>query len=125
MNIIYEREVRKLPLIAYLPFLGTLISDPIGRLGKLKADISVITERFEGMVKLAGEPYFLELYELLVDKLDLKNWRNGIDRKLRIVEDVQTAYQRKIDTNREDMLTVLIIVLIFIELIIGVLHYLK
>jgi hypothetical protein len=125
MNVIYERKVRKLPFTAYLPFLGTLISDPIGQLGKLKADISVIIERLESTVKLAGEPYFLEIYELLVDNLDLKNWRDSIDRKLQIVEDVQTVYQRKIDTNREDMLTVLIIVLIFIELIIGVLHYLK
>ena len=125
LNIIYEQEARKLPWRAYLPFLSTLVSDPIEQLGKLKADISVITERLESSVKLAGEPYFLEIYELLVDKLDLKNWRDSIDRKLRIVEDVQTVYQRKIDTNREDLLSVLIIILIFIELVIGVLTYFK
>ncbi len=125
LNIIYEQEARQLPWRAYLPFLSTLVSDPIEQLGKLKADISVITERLESSVKLAGEPYFLEIYELLVDKLDLKNWRDSIDRKLRIVEDVQTVYQRKIDTNREDLLSVLIIILIFIELVIGVLTYFK
>jgi len=125
LNVIYEGEVSRLPLRAYLPFLGTVTSDPIAQLGKLRADISVITERLESSVKLAGEPYLSELYEELFDKLDLKSWQDGIDRKLKIIEDVQTVYQHKIDVNREDMLTVLIIVLIFIELIIGILHYLN
>ena len=125
LNTIYEGEVSHLPLRTYLPFLGIVTSDPIFQLGKLKVDISVITERLESSVKLAGEPYFSELYELLVDNLDLKNWREGIDRKLKIIEDVQTTYQHKIEVNREDILTVLIIVLIFIELIIGLLHYLN
>jgi len=76
-------------------------------------------------VKLAGEPYLSEIYEELVDKLDLKSWHDGIDRKLKILENIQTVYRHKIDTNREDMLTILIIVLIFIELVIGTLHYLN
>ena len=73
----------------------------------------------------AGEPYLSELYEELVDKLDLKSWQDGINRKLKIIEDIQTVYQHKIDVNRGDMLTILIIVLIFIELVIGILHYLN
>ncbi len=125
LNVIYEGEVSRLPLRAYLPFLGTVMSDPIAQLGKLKADISVITERLESSVKLAGEPYLSELYEELVDKLDLKSWQDGINRKLKIIEDIQTVYQHKIDVNREDMLTILIIVLIFIELVIGILHYIN
>jgi len=125
LNVIHEGKISRLPLRAYLPFLGTIMSDPIAQLGKLKADISVTTERLESSIKLAGEPYLSELYEELVDKLDLKNWHNGIDRKLKIIEDIQTVYQHKIDTNREDMLTILIIVLIFIELVIGILRYLN
>jgi hypothetical protein len=125
LNIIYEREVKTLPWGAYLPFFGTFFSDPIGQLGKLKADISVITERLESSIKIAGEPYYSEIYNALVDKLDLKNWRDGIDRKLRIVEDVQTVYQRTVDTNREDLFSVLIIILIFVEVIFGILSYLQ
>lgn len=125
LNLIYEREVKTLPWGAYLPFFGTFFSDPIGQLGKLKADISVITERLESSIKIAGEPYYSEIYNLLVEKLNLKNWRDGIDRKLRIVEDVQTVYQRKVDTNREDLFSVLIIILIFVELVFGILSYLK
>ena len=66
-----------IPLSAYFPFIGVFAADPITSLGKLKADISVITERLEGSIKLAGEPYYSELYALLIDKLDLKNWNKA------------------------------------------------
>lgn len=125
LNQLYEGEGRKLPMRAYLPFIGSRASDPISGLSKLRVDISVITERLEGSIKLAGEPYFSEIYELLVEKLDLDNWKNGIDRKLGIIRDVQSVYKHNVDVNREDMLTVLIIILIFIELVIGILHYFK
>ncbi len=125
LNRIYEGEGRKLPLRSYIPFLSSIKSDPIVELGQLKVDISVIAERLEGSVKLAGEPYYSDIYSILVEKLDIKNWSHAIDRKLNIIHDLQTTYQHKIDVIREDLLSVLIIVLIFIELVIGILSYLK
>ncbi len=125
LNRLYETEAVKVPLRAYLPFIGSTASDPIAGLSKLRVDISVITERLESSIKLAGEPYFSELYELLVEKLDLASWRSGIERKLSIINNVQSVYRHNIDVNREDMLTVLIIILIFIELVIGLLNYIK
>lgn len=125
LNKIYEGGTPRLPLRSYLPFISTIAHDPVTDLGKIKVDISVITERLESSIKLAGEPYFSELYELIVEKLDLKNWRAAIDRKLGIIHDVRAVYQHKTDTVREDLLSVLIILLIFIELVIGLLHYLK
>jgi uncharacterized Rmd1/YagE family protein len=100
--------------------------DKVRYLSRLKVDISVITERLENSIKLAGEPYFTELYELLIKKLELREWKASIDRKLNIIRDVQDIYQHQIDSIREDILTVLIIILIFVELIVGVLlHYMK
>lgn len=125
INTIYERKETNLSWGAYLPFFGAFFSDPVGQLKKLKADISVITERLESSIKIAGEPYYSEIHNLLAEKLDLKNWHDGIDRKLRIVEDVQTLFQQKIDTTREDLFSVLIIILIFVELMFGILSYLK
>lgn len=125
LNYIYEGKVRKVPWQAYLPFIGTLSKGPIDELSKLKVDISVIAERLEGSIKLAGEPYYAELYTLLVKKRDLKNLRDSIDKKLSITRDILSTLQKKIDAAREDMLTVSIIVLICIELVIGLLHYLN
>lgn len=125
INTIYERKQTTLSWGAYLPFFGTFFSDPVGQLSKLKADISVITERLESSIKIAGEPYYSEIHSVLVDKLDIKNWHDGIDRKLRIIEDVQTVFQQKIDANREDLFSVLIIILIFVEAMFGMLNFLR
>ena len=127
LNQLDEAEGRRLlPWHTYLPLFEMFTrKDPITELGKLKVDISVITERLEGSIKLAGEPYFSELYELLVEKLDLKNWHNAIERKLAIIRDIQNIYAHKTDVARENVLSVLIIILIFIELVIGILSYLK
>ena len=125
LNVVYEREIRKLPISSYLPFIGALKSDPVGDLGKLKVDISVITERLENSIKLAGEAYYSEIYSLLVEKLDIANWKESINRKLDIILDVRTVYENKVEALRDDLLSVLIIVLIFIEMVVGILAYFK
>lgn len=125
LNYIYEGRVRKVPLKSYFPFIGTLSKGPVDELDKLKVDVSVIAERLEGSIKLASEPYYSELYALLMEKRELKNLKESIDKKLGIVKDVLSTLQHKTEAIREDMLTVSIIVLICIELIIGVLSYFK
>jgi len=119
LNLIYEEKLEKIPFTSYLPFIRAPWRGPVSDLGKLRVDISVISERLENSIKLAGETYFSELYTLLVDKLDLKNWHDSINKKLDIIADVRSVYQHKIDAIREDLLTMLIIILIFIELLVG------
>lgn len=125
LNVVYQREVWTLPLTAYLPFISMWLKDPIGDLDRLKVEISAIIERIESGIKLAGDVYASETYTLLVDKLDLKKWKESIDNKLAIIRDIHQVYQSKIDMIREDLLSVLVILLIFIELVVGILSYLK
>lgn len=124
LNAIYESGgIRPRPLKAYLPLIGSYINDPLSDLGKLKVDISVITERLESSIKFVGEAYFSEMYAILVSKLDLKNWKESIDSKLSIIEDINVIYRDKIDAIREDMLSVLIIILIMIEIFVAMLKH--
>jgi hypothetical protein len=118
LNLVYEKGAITPPLSAYLPFIT--ISDPIGDLGRLKVDISVITERLESSIKLTSEPYFSQIYMLLADKLDLRGWKEGIEKKLSIIKEIREVYYNKIDVIREDLLSVLVIVLIFIEIVIAI-----
>lgn len=118
LNLVYERRAITPPLSAYLPFIT--IGDPIGDLGRLKVDISVITERLESSIKFAGEPYYAEIYTLLAEKLDLTTWKESIEKKLAIIKEIREVYYNKIDVIREDLLSVLIIVLILIEIIIAI-----
>ncbi|HJZ24482.1 MAG TPA: hypothetical protein VJ201_08595 [Candidatus Babeliales bacterium] len=119
LDFIYERKVKPLPFKAYLPFIGERLYNPVGDLGKLKVDISVITEQLEGSIKLAGETYFSELYALLNEEMGLVSWKESIANKLSIIKDIGTVYQNNIENIREDILSTLIILLIAIELIIG------
>lgn len=117
----YEEKTKKLPLKAYLPFIRTPWKGPIADLQKLRVDISVISERLESSIKFIGEAYFVEIYGLLVEKLDIESWKESINRKLDIVSDIRSVYQHKMDAIREDLLSTLIIILIFIELMVGIL----
>jgi len=123
LNSIYEEKVKKVSVRSYVPFIGTFSRSPVDDLGKLRVDISVITERLEGSIKIAGEPYFSELYEILVQKLNLKSLSSSIEKKLSIIKDIRSVFQHKADAARADLLEVLIIILIFIEIVLGVLHY--
>ena len=126
LNMIYETGgAPHISLLAYFPFIDNVSRDPVATLGKLKVDISVITERLEGSIKIAGDPYYSEFYDQLMKKLDLESWQQSIERKLEIIKDVLLVYQHKTDVIRENILEVLIVILIFIELIIGILHYIK
>jgi hypothetical protein len=122
---VYERGIQKVPLQSFLPFMSGIADDPIAALGKLKVDISVITERLENSIKLAGEEYYSAIYAHLVEKLDINNWQNAITRKLKIIFDLRSVYENKVNMVREDLLSVLIILLIFIEVMVAILHYLK
>jgi hypothetical protein len=125
LNEVYETEVQKVPLMSYIPFVGDIHNDPTVDLGKLQVDISVITERLDNSIKVSGETYFAELYAVLGQKLELKEWRGSINHKLNIIKDVYTVHEDKVAAVREDLLSVLVILLIFIELIVGILHLIR
>lgn len=125
LNSVYNRQASVLSVKAYLPLIGSLKNDPIEDLGRLRVDISVITERLENSIKLAGETYYTELYGLLIKKLDLKKWKESLNNKLSIVKDIRTIYQNKIDSLREDILSVSVILLILVEVILGLLNYFR
>ena len=123
LNVVYNRQVKTLPFKAYLPFIGALINNPVDDLGKLRVDISVITERLENSIKLAGESYFAELFDLLIENLGIKSWKESIEHKLSIIQDIGTVYQNKVDAIREDLLSVSILFFFFIEVTIGLLSF--
>lgn len=118
LNMVYEKRAITPVWTDYLPFIS--VSDPIGDLGRLRADISVIAERLESSIKFAGEPYYTEIYALLADRLDLRSLKESIEKKMSIIGEIRAVYYNKIDVIREDLLSVLIIVLIFIEIVIAI-----
>ena len=122
LDAVYDRAVHIKSMKSYLPFIGT-VYDPLSELSKLKVDISVITERLNNSIRLAGEPYYSRIYELLNEKFELEIWQKSIGKKLLIVQDVLSIYQNKVNAIREDMLSVLIIFLIMIEVLVAFIRH--
>jgi len=119
LNYFYSQWTYKVPFTAYIPLIGERMDLPVSRLAKMRVDISVITERLENSIKLAGEAYYSKLYSVLVKKMEIKEWRDSIHRKLDIFRDLYSVYQDRLDTIHEEVLTLVIILLIAFEAFIA------
>lgn len=117
LNKFYAQQSHKVPLRAYIPLVSGRLELPVSRLAKLRVDISVVTERLESSVKLAGDSYFSSFYSMLTEKFLLKEWRESINKKLDITKDLYTVYQDRLDTIRSEILEIIIIFLIALELL--------
>jgi hypothetical protein len=115
LNFFYAQKSYHVPFKAYIPLIGQRMELPVSRLTQLRVDISVITERLENSIKMAGDEYYSKFYSMLVEKLSLKEWRESINRKLSIVNDLYTVYQDRLDAIHDETMTVVIIVLIAFE----------
>lgn len=119
LNIFYEGKFKESSWQIYLPLIGTAAYQPLSELERLKVDISVITDRLENSVKLAGDAYYSEIYSLLFQKLDLKSWRDSLHTKLAIIHDIGSVHQNRIEGSRQDFFSIVIIFLILIEVVLA------
>ena len=115
LNMFYQQGTYKTPLKAYIPIFGRWLDAPISQLAKLRVDISVITERLESSIDMAGEAYYINLYAMLMERLSLQDWKDSINKKLNIIQDIYTIYQKHLDAVHGEILTFVIIVLIAVE----------
>lgn len=123
LNFSYERQSYKVPLKAYFPIIGMMQFDPIGELAKLRVDISVVSERLWSSIKFSDEPYYLEIYTIINQKLEFEAWQKSIDKKLEVISHILAIHEHKISNMRHDVLNLLIVLLIFVEALFAVLHY--
>jgi hypothetical protein len=122
LNYFYAQKSYHVPWKAYIPLIGQRVELSVSRLAKLRVDISVITERLENSIKMAGDEYYSRLYSMLVGKLSIKEWSDSIGRKLAIIHDLYSVYQDRLDTIHEELLTIVIIILIAVEATIAFMH---
>ncbi len=118
LEYFYSRPYN-VPLLAYVPLLSGRTELPEQQLARLRVDISVITERLESSINLAGDAYFSHVYSMLEKKLFLPEWKRAIDGKLEIIRDLYTVYQHRLETIHAEMLEVVIILLIALEIILA------
>ena len=116
LNSFYNSDsAYKIPLLSYVPLLKSKEDRLVEELARLRVDISVIVERLEISIKMSGEPYHEEIYSILVDKLLIQEWQASVNKKLSIVEDLYSVHRDRLSNIREEMLTVVIVLLITFE----------
>ncbi len=119
LNFFYSQEKISVPWKAYVPLIESWVESPVTQLAKLRVDVSVITEQLENNIKMVGDAYFSQLYMMLIDKLTLRGWMETINKKLEIMKDIYSIYQNRLLAIREEMLTLVIIVLIAVEVFVA------
>jgi uncharacterized Rmd1/YagE family protein len=118
LNYFYGQSTQKIPLSSYIPFFRGHALASVYSLAKLRVDISVITERLENSIKMAGDPFYEHLYSMLIERLSLKTWKESINQKMTIIKDLYTVHQDNLTTGRAEALTIVVILLIAFESIV-------
>jgi hypothetical protein len=119
LNSFYNSGHFVLPWSSYVPLIRGREDRLLEELARLRVDISVIVERLEMSIKLSGDSYHEEIYSMLVKKLQLSEWRDSVNKKLSIIEDLYAVIRDRLATVREEMMTLVIIILIAVELLLA------
>jgi hypothetical protein len=83
------------------------------------ADITEIVERADNAFKVTDDVYLARIYASALELFRDKAWRNGIDRKLRILRETYAMLNGEAQAFRGELLEATIVFLIVVELILG------
>ncbi len=87
------------------------------RLNTIHLDSTIIVDRVENSRKFASDSYLVQIHELAVNKMFLRNFNRVIDRKLDAIREITRELRDRTNQQRMEFLEWIIIVLIAIEVI--------
>jgi hypothetical protein len=90
----------------------------------LLLEIAEFVERVENALKIIGDVYLARLYTSAVDVLRIPAWERSVTRKQALVEQVYDVLKSEVDTWRDQLIEVIILLLIVGELFLA-LHVTK
>lgn len=83
----------------------------------LYIETSEVVERIENSLKIIGDVYFARLYRIALKRLQVPQWQNLVDQKLRNLFDISQMYMGELHTKRSHYMEIIIIILIAIEVV--------
>lgn len=87
------------------------------RTAALLLDISEMIERLENAVKIVGDFYLARVYQAAVRRFRLDRWQDAVLRKQKLLADVNELIGDAADTNRSELLEIVVILLIAFEIL--------
>ncbi|MET0286154.1 MAG: hypothetical protein ABW352_16855 [Polyangiales bacterium] len=93
----------------------------LGHVSQLQADAAVLFEGVDNALKLLGDQYLARLYRVASERFHLPQWDAAIERKLRVLDGIYEKLSSRANSNRFEMLEIVIIVLIAISTVMPLL----
>jgi len=97
----------------------------MSRLMELIADITEIVDRIENSLKVTEDIFYARLYGTALSLFRTRTWAESIDRKISIISQSYSMLSSRIINQRSELLELTIIALIFLEVVLGVLGFMK
>ncbi len=97
----------------------------MGQLMELIADITEIIDRIENSLKVTEDIFYARLYGSALSLFRTRTWAESIDRKISIISQSYSMLSSRIINQRSELLELTIIALILLEVILGVLGFMK
>jgi len=95
---------------------------PLRKLSEIKMDVSMVRERINNALKVAGDAYLARVYEEARRKAGTERWEGTIRDQLKTLEDIYTILNNRAAAARAETLEIIIIVLIALEIVMGLLR---
>ncbi|MFO0585146.1 MAG: hypothetical protein U0229_22950 [Anaeromyxobacter sp.] len=115
LHAIYDELERKVaPLVAIFTRRYRMLQR---RTAALLLDISEMIERLENAVKIVGDFYLARVYQAAVRRFRLDRWQEAVLRKQKLLADVNELIGDAADTNRSELLEIVVILLIAFEIL--------
>ncbi len=95
---------------------------PLRKLSEIKMDVSLLRERINNALKLAGDVYLARIYEEARRKAGTEKWEGTIRDQLKALEDIYTIFNNRAAASRTETLELIIILLIALEIVMGLLR---
>ncbi len=93
------------------------------RLYTLVAEVTELTEKVDNAIKVTEDVYLARVYTAALELFRVKEVSKAVDRKLAIVRDTYSALYDEAANSRAGLMEAAVIVLIFVEVLLALLHY--
>jgi hypothetical protein len=112
LDRVYTHVEKNRPRILRSPY-GTLTRQVVRRF----MELTEFTERVDNAIKSVGDVYLARVYVAAINRFRVPEWRESVESKLAIVNRAYTLLKSEVESTRNQILEVVIIVLILAELI--------
>ncbi|MCL6635115.1 MAG: hypothetical protein K6T29_05025 [Peptococcaceae bacterium] len=97
----------------------------MNQLTELIADVTEITERIDNSLKVTEDVFYARIYGAALSIFRTRAWAESIDRKIAIISQSYSMLSNRTVNRRSELLELTIIILILLEVILGVLGFMK